>query len=55
MSDTNVTLALRLAAAKAAKLASDYEQNRLWPGDLSAGILEIESTLSDARKGDSRG
>lgn len=51
MADTAVLLALNLAAAKAAKLAIDYAQGKLWPGDLSAGITEVETALLDARKG----
>lgn len=43
-------LALRLIAAKADKLADDLEHSRLWEGDLSRGLGEIQVALEDARR-----
>lgn len=43
-------LALKLIAAKAAKLAHDLEHGRLWDGDLQAGVAEIASALQQVRE-----
>lgn len=48
MTDSTVLLALKLVAAKAAKLADDLEKGRLWEGDLQRGIAEIDAALTDA-------
>jgi hypothetical protein len=36
---------LDLIAAKAKVLANDYRQNRLWEGDLSKGLAELEAQI----------
>jgi len=41
-------LALKLIAATAEKLARDLEQGRLWDGDLSRGLAEIQRQMRDA-------
>lgn len=46
----DIILALKLAAAKTAKLAKDFESNRLWEGELSSGISEALSALNDAKR-----
>lgn len=43
---------MRLAAAKAAQLALDLENGRLWPGDLSSGIGEIQDALRKCQQAD---
>lgn len=36
---------LALIAAKAQQLATDYRNGKLWPGDLSRGLGEIQETI----------
>lgn len=43
---------MRLAAAKAAQLAMDLEKGRLWPGDLSFGIGQIQDALRKCQQAD---
>lgn len=40
-------MALKVIAAKAEKLAYDLENGRLWEGDLSRGVAEIQGQLND--------
>lgn len=48
MGDTRLAImALKLIAAKAERLAYDLENRRLWEGDLSRGISEIQAQLND--------
>jgi len=48
MSDKRLAvMTLKLIAAKAEKLAFDIEMGRLWGGDLSRGIGEIQTQLND--------
>lgn len=44
----STVLSLKAVAAKAAKLADDLENNKLWPGELSSGISVIQKDLRDA-------
>lgn len=44
MSDQAV-IYMYLVAAKAAQLAQDMKTGKLWPGDLSSGIGEIQEAL----------
>lgn len=37
---------LELLAAKAKQLAEDYKRGRLWEGDLSRGLRELQETLN---------
>ena len=46
VSREQILLTLKLVAAKAAKLAHDYEHSQLWEGELSNGIAELKSELS---------
>lgn len=43
-------MALKLIAAKAAKLADDLERGRLWEGELAEGVVEIRKQLADAER-----
>lgn len=52
---TVAVMALKLIAAKAAKLADDLERGRLWEGDLAAGVAEIRKQLADAERPAGRG
>lgn len=52
MSDT-VTMRLELIAAKARQLATDVKYGKLWPGDLSRGLSEIQEQLNEVMQ-DSR-
>ena len=48
MSDVRLAImSLKLIAAKAEKLAYDLERGRLWEGELSQGISEIQKQLTD--------
>jgi len=47
-------LALKLIAAVAGKAASDLENGRLWPGQLSDQIALISRNLHDAADGDKK-
>ncbi len=47
---TSTTLALKLAAARAAKLADDAEKGRLWEGELERACGEICAHLDEARR-----
>ena len=48
-------MALKLIAAKAAKLADDLERGRLWDGELASGVQEIRRQLDDAVRPAGRG
>lgn len=48
-------MALKLIAAKAAKLADDLERGRLWDGELTSGVAEIRKQLADAELPEGRG
>lgn len=50
MSREIVILKLELIAAKAAQLASDYKNDRLWEGELQRGLGEIATQLRDAEQ-----
>lgn len=41
-------MALRVIAATAQKLAHDLEHGRLWDGELSRGLSEIQAQMRDA-------
>jgi hypothetical protein len=43
-----VALSLRIIAAKAQQLAEDCEGNRLWEGELRAGLQELASQVNRA-------
>ena len=48
-------LALKVIAATAAKLANDLERGRLWEGDLSHGLAQIQGQMRDAAAPAGRG
>lgn len=50
MADATVTMRLELIAAKAKQLAEDHKANRMWPGDLAAGLREISKQLSEVER-----
>lgn len=52
---TVAVMALKLIAAKAAKLADDLERGRLWEGELASGVAEIRKQLADAEQPAGRG
>ncbi len=52
MDNAEAAIYMRLAASKAAQLANDLEKNRLWPGDLSSGIGEIQDALRKCQGAD---
>ena len=48
-------MALKVIAAMAQKLAHDLEHGRLWEGELSNGLAEIQAQLRDAGRPAGRG
>ncbi len=48
-------MALKLIAAKAAKLALDLECGSLWEGEPASGVAEIRKQLADAERPAGRG
>lgn len=49
-----VVLSLRAVAALAEKLADDLENGRLWPGEYSQAMAEIQRNMSAAGRSDMR-
>ena len=47
----SILLSLKLIAAKAEKLADDYENRKLWEGDLANGIAQLKEELSKLNVG----
>jgi len=45
LNNTVVAARLDLIAAKAKILAEDYKNNRMWEGDLTRGLSQIESEV----------